>query len=62
MTPKRYTEIAFCGCILISAIGGFGAVTCKTNQCSEAWRFAAANSLTAAGAFGTFLANPPTRE
>jgi hypothetical protein len=47
---------------LISAIGGFGAVSCKTNQCSEAWRFAAANSLTAAGAFGTFLANPPTKE
>lgn len=47
-------------CVLISAIGGFGApLLCgpsSDNKCPEAWRTAAAGALTAAGTLGTLLA------
>ena len=46
------------GCVLISAIGGFGApLLCRSDErCAEAWRGAAAGALTAAGTLGTLLA------
>ena len=46
-------------CVLISAVGGFGApLLCRgaDDRCTEAWRGAAAGSLTAAGTLGTLLA------
>ena len=56
---KVHVELVFCACILISAIGGFGSAFCKDSQCVDAWRQAAAGSLSAATALGTYLANPP---
>jgi len=45
-------------CVLLSAVGGFGApLLCGGNdKCTDAWRGAAAGALTAAGALGTLLA------
>lgn len=56
---KVYVERVFCACILISAIGGFGSAFCNNTQCVDAWKQAAAGSLSAAMALGTYLANPP---
>lgn len=49
-------------CVLISAIGGFGApLWCMTStqqdRCGDNWRSAAAGALTAAGTLGTLLAS-----
>jgi hypothetical protein len=46
-------------CVLISAVGGFGApLLCRGSdeRCADAWRGAAAGALTAAGTLGTLLA------
>lgn len=45
-------------CVLISALGGFGApLLCGGEEkCVNAWRGAATGSLTAAGTLGTLLA------
>jgi hypothetical protein len=57
---KIHVERVFCVCVLIGAIGGFGGAFCGNAQCVDAWRQAAAGSLSAAGALGTYLANPPS--
>ena len=46
-------------CVLISAVGGFGApFFCRGDgKCADNWRAAAAGSLAAAGTLGTLLAN-----
>lgn len=48
------------GCVILSAIGGFGApFFCGNNsndKCLDAWRGAAAGALTAAGTLGGLLA------
>ena len=59
---RNYVQLALCACILLSAVGGFGIVTCKTQQCVDNWKTAAANSLAAATVFGTYLANPPEKD
>lgn len=46
-------------CVLISAVGGFGApLLCRgdDDRCPDAWRGAAAGALGAAGTLGTLLA------
>jgi len=46
-------------CVLISAVGGFGApLLCRgiDEKCPDQWRSAAAGALTAAGTLGTLLA------
>jgi hypothetical protein len=57
---KTYIEKAFCACVLISCIGGFGRAFCGTTQCADAWGQAAAGALSAAGVLGTYLATPPS--
>ena len=49
---------ALVGCVLVSAVGGFGApLLCQGDErCAAAWRGAAAGALTAAGTLGTLLA------
>lgn len=52
---------ALVGCVVLSAVGGFGApLLCRgatqQDKCSEQWRMAAGGSLTAAGTLGTLLA------
>lgn len=48
-------------CVLVSAIGGFGApLLCGGDEkCANSWRGAAAGALTAAGTLGTLLARMP---
>lgn len=53
--------IALVGCVVLSAVGGFGApLLCRgateQDQCGQQWRNAAAGALTAAGTLGTLLA------
>lgn len=52
---------ALVACVLLSAVGGFGApLLCRgateQEKCGEQWRVAAAGALTAAGTLGTLLA------
>lgn len=51
---------ALVGCVVFSAIGGFGSpLLCQGSQdkaCAERWQQAAAGALTAAGTLGTLLA------
>lgn len=51
---------ALVGCVLVSAVGGFGApLLCGSasgDKCADNWRGAAAGALTAAGTLGTLLA------
>lgn len=56
---NRSIVAALVGCVVTSAIGGFGApLLCGTadTKCSERWQQAAAGALTAAGTLGTLLA------
>lgn len=52
--------IALVTCVIISAIGGFGApMFCensKNDKCAQNWKDAATGSLAASGALGTLLA------
>jgi len=52
---------ALVGCVVFSAVGGFGAPLLCQGQgqdkgCAERWQQAAAGALTAAGTLGTLLA------
>lgn len=52
---------ALVSCVVLSAVGGFGApLLCRgatdLDKCGEQWRVAAAGALTAAGTLGTLLA------
>ena len=56
MNGRIITALGFC--VILSAIGGFGAPLLCSNgndKCADAWRGAAAGALTAAGALGTLL-------
>lgn len=57
----RPIVIALVGCVVLSAVGGFGApLLCRSaverEKCGEQWRGAATGALTAAGTLGTLLA------
>lgn len=52
---------ALVGCVVLSAVGGFGAplmcgAAADRDKCGEQWRAAAAGALAAAGTLGTLLA------
>ena len=50
---------ALVGCVILAAIGGFGApLLCATSDqgCAERWQQASAGALAAGGALGTLLA------
>lgn len=51
---------ALVGCVILSAVGGFGApLLCRgstDDRCGENWRTAAAGALAAGGTLGTLLA------
>lgn len=50
--------LALVGCVILSAVGGFGApLLCRgDDRCAEQWRAAAAGALAAGGTLGTLLA------
>lgn len=57
----RPIAIALVGCVVLSAVGGFGApLLCRgaaeQDKCADQWRGAATGALTAAGTLGTLLA------
>lgn len=56
---NRAIVYALVGCVIVSAVGGFGSpLLCRTAdaKCAERWQAAAAGALTAAGTLGTLLA------
>lgn len=57
---NRSIVTSLVGCVLISALGGFGApLMCRgssDDKCADNWRAAATGALTAAGTLGTLLA------
>ncbi len=54
----RSIILALVGCVILSAVGGFGApLLCRgDDRCAEQWRAAAAGALAAGGTLGTLLA------
>lgn len=56
----RTIILALVGCVILSAVGGFGApLLCRAStdeRCGEQWRAAAAGALAAGGTLGTLLA------
>lgn len=56
----RPIVVALVGCVIASAVGGFGSPLLCPNaadkSCSERWQSAASGALTAAGTLGTLLA------
>jgi hypothetical protein len=59
---KRTIVYALVGCVVMSAIGGFGApLLCSGRgpECGDHWRQAAGGALAAATSLGTLLARLP---
>ncbi len=59
MNRDRAIVFALVGCVVVSALGGFGSpLLCGSGdtKCAERWQAAAAGALTAAGTLGTLLA------
>lgn len=54
----RSIILSLVGCVILSAVGGFGApLLCRgDDRCAEQWRAAAAGALAAGGTLGTLLA------
>ena len=55
----RFIVGALVGCVVASAVGGFGApLLCRNSDdsCPSRWQQAAAGALTAGGTLGTLLA------